>query len=41
MKLITNDSITEDYYDTVSELLYQYNLKNTKDLETVKSLLRL
>lgn len=35
MELITNDRITQDYFDIVSELLNQYNLKNTKDLETV------
>jgi ribosomal protein S18 acetylase RimI-like enzyme len=35
MKIIQKDTITEDYYETVSELLYQHNLNNTKDIDSV------
>ncbi|MBP2619616.1 GNAT family N-acetyltransferase [Chryseobacterium jejuense] len=35
MEIIKKDEITEEYYDTISELLYQHNLKNTKEIDSI------
>lgn len=35
MKITPKDEITKEYYDTISELLYQHNLKNTKEISSI------
>lgn len=35
MEIIRKDEITEEYYDIVSEFLYQHNLKNTKAINSI------
>ncbi|WP_228438911.1 hypothetical protein [Chryseobacterium pennae] len=35
MEIIKKDCITEEYYDTVSKLLYQHNLHDTKNIDSI------
>ncbi|MGE8555449.1 MAG: GNAT family N-acetyltransferase [Chryseobacterium jejuense] len=35
MKLTQKDEITEEYYEAVSELLYQHNLKHTEKIDSI------
>ncbi|GEN67697.1 GNAT family N-acetyltransferase [Chryseobacterium rhizosphaerae] len=35
MKIAQKDSITEEYYEAVSDLLYQHNLKNTVHIDSI------
>lgn len=35
MKITLKDEITEAYDDTISELFYQHNLKNTKEISSI------
>ncbi|WP_347218271.1 GNAT family N-acetyltransferase [Chryseobacterium sp.] len=35
MEITQKDQITEEYYDTVSEILYQHNLKHTQEIDSI------